>query len=283
MFSGLAVITLLYYLKNSKVKLSNKFLDWLKNLKIVFLKSNDKISEEFLASAFDEKLKALVDILGFKISQPEYFIKALTHRSYLEILPELKKSNERLEFLGDSVLGAVVAEYLFKKYPEEGEGFLTKARARLVNKALLADAAELMGLKNFILFDKRYIKSSLKGMHTIQADAFEALIGAIYLDAGLEVSRKFILKRIIKPFINTEKFKSDQNYKGQLLEFAHAQKMETPIYRVVREEGPEHQKTFTIDVLIGNEIFGSGQGKNKKQTEQEAAKIALEKLLHENS
>lgn len=253
-------------------------LETIRNLKLLFQK---KAYKEYIidySSAFGDKLKALEILLQFKIRNPEYYIKALTHRSYIEINENLVESNERLEFLGDAVLGMVTAEYLFKYYIQEDEGFLTKSRAKLVNKTTLSDAANLIKLKELIYYDNRYISSNQKGMNTIQADAMEALLGAIYLDAGFEKAEEFIHKWIITPFINTEKFTSDINYKGQLLEYTHANKLETPVYHLLKEEGPEHQKIFTIEVLINENSWGVGTGKNKKQTEQEAAKEALIKL-----
>lgn len=254
------------------------FLETIRNLKLLFQK---KAYKEYIidySSAFGDRLKALEILLQFKIKHPEYYIKALTHRSYIEINENFVESNERLEFLGDAVLGAVTAEYLFKYYIQEDEGFLTKSRAKLVNKTTLSDSANLIKLKELIYFDSRYISANQKGMNTIQADAMEALIGAIYLDAGFQKAEEFIHKWIIIPFINTEKFTSDINYKGQLLEYTHANKLETPVYNLLKEEGPEHQKIFTIEVLINETSWGVGTGKNKKQTEQEAAKEALFKL-----
>lgn len=254
------------------------FLGFFRNLNHLYQRRKYKEYIIDYSSAFGDKLQALEILLGHKITYPEFFIKALTHRSYLELNTTIKKSNERLEFLGDSILGLITAEYLFKTFPKEEEGYLTKARARLVNKTTLSDAADLMKLKELIYFDTRYISISEKGMATIQADAVEALIGAIYLDAGLEKAREFVDKWIIKPFINTENFRNDTNYKGQLLEYTHANKLEQPVYQVLKEDGPEHQKVFTIEVLIANESYGIGTGRNKKQTEQEAAQKALVKL-----
>lgn len=252
----------------------NKFLDWIIDLKITFSKT-EKENKKDISKAFNKKLKALESILRFSVNDKNLYVKALTHRSFLEIEPQLGKSNERLEFLGDSVLGVIVAEYLFKNFADDTEGFLTKARARLVNKSMLAEAANLIDLKNYIFFDKRYIKSSQKGMDTISADAMEALIGAIYLDQGLGKAEDFVIRNIILPFIETDKFKQDENYKGQLLEYTHANKLAPPVYKLLKEEGPEHLKEFTIEVFIGNESYGIGLGRNKKATEQEAAKQAL--------
>ncbi|MBI9073679.1 MAG: ribonuclease III [Melioribacteraceae bacterium] len=252
-------------------------IDWIKAKLFI----DREISEVDFTDAFNEKLKALESLLGYKIKKHNYFIKALTHRSYLEISPQSKKSNERLEFLGDSVLGLIVAEYLFEKYPDNDEGFLTKSRAHIVNKDALAESANLIELNEFLLFDKRYLRGSIKGIRSINADALEALIGAIYIDGGLSRATEFIREWIIDPHMKKGTLKRDKNFKGQLLEYTHAKKMDNPIYRVVKEDGPEHDKLFTIEVFIGAKPYGTGEGQNKKSTEQEAAKKALIKLKAE--
>jgi ribonuclease-3 len=226
-------------------------------------------------------LDRLQKTLGFVFENPEFYVKALTHRSYLEITPEFQKSNERLEFLGDSVLGVVVAESLFKKFPAKDEGFLTKYRSHLVNRQALVNAASRINLINFVLYDKRYVRGSKAGQKTIVADCFEALIGAIYLDGGLEKASQFIHEHILSPNYSTGQFTIDQNYKGQLLEFTHTHKLTPPNYQIMNEDGPDHDKKFSIDVVIGGISYGRGVGSNKKTAEQEAAKIALEKLTSE--
>ena len=238
----------------------------------------DKVIE-----AHSDLLKKIENFLGFQISHPEYFVKALTHRSYLELSPDIIKSNERLEFLGDSVLGLVVAEFLFSNFSEEDEGYLTKTRSHFVNRDALANAAEKMKLQRFILYDKRFLKGSHEGMRTIMADALEAVIGAIYLDAGLKKAEDFVRKRVIHPSFKSGGFMVDKNYKGQLLEFTHAEKMETPSYKTISEEGPDHDKNFIVNVLIGSEVVGTGEGKNKKSAEQDAAKKALEIITNKHS
>ena len=232
-----------------------------------------------LSKLQEEKIKTLEKFLGFKTNRPEYFIKALTHRSYLEIDPTQTKSNERLEFLGDSVLGMIVAKYLFKRYPDEGEGFLTKARSHMVSREALADAAESMNFKKYLLYDTRFVKDSEEGMRTIMSDALEAIIGAIYFDQGLKKAEQFIFKWIIKPNVSNGTVSLDRNYKGQLLEYTHANKLDAPRYVLQKTEGPEHKKEFTIGVFIGGEMLGIGTGGNKKSAEQEASQKALEKLL----
>jgi len=223
-----------------------------------------------------EKLKQLSKKLGLKFNDPNLFIKALTHRSYLESSPVLEKSNERLEFLGDAALGLVVAEILFKKFPDEDEGFLTKTRSHLVYKNELYNVAMRIGLIDFISYDKRFISYSEEGIKTISADCVEALIGAIYLDSGIEEAKKFIVKWIVNPNLETGRYQIDNNFKGQLLEYTHQQKWSSPDYVLVNSEGPDHAKIFQVEVIVNGKSCGVGKGRNKKTAEQNAAKDALE-------
>lgn len=226
------------------------------------------------------KFTELEEIIGFPIKDKSHYIQALMHRSFLEELEEDDKSNERLEFLGDSVLSLIVAEFLFEKFPNENEGFLTKVRAKLVNRFALSDAAEEIGLANFILINQNLTNTFARASKTVLSDAFEAIIGAIYLDHGLQTTKKFIYNVLIDPIIKDGDYLIDENYKSQLLEYAQANKIEAPLYFVVKEEGPQHDRIFTVKVSVGENFFGIGTGKNKKTAEQNAAKAALEKIFH---
>jgi ribonuclease III len=206
------------------------------------------------------------------------FLQALLHRSYLQFLEEQWNSNERLEFLGDAILNFIVAEHLFVTYPEMEEGELTKLRSRLVNRKILAQRAKDLHLSDYLLLSSSAAQSIDSGSESIIADAVESVIGALYLDGGLEASRKFIYTTLLK---NTEVFNSamtDDNYKSTLLEYAQARSLGIPRYSVIREEGPEHERRFTIEVSIGAQSYGSGFGKSKKEAEQAAAAQALEYL-----
>ncbi len=231
---------------------------------------NNNVNEEF-----DFVIKDLERILGFKIDNKRLFIRALTHSSSVEKNPALTKSNERLEYLGDAVLGLVVAEYLFKNFPDEDEGFLTKVRSRMVYKDALDTSATEIGLDRLIFFNKKFIGNSEAGKRTIKADAFEALVGAIYLEKGIKETKKFIYKNVIKPNLENKKFIIDKNYKGRLLELTHSKKTEPPIYKIIKTEGPDHRRTFTVKVFIGKKEYGEGVGSSKKSAEQNAAKNAL--------
>jgi len=242
-------------------------------------KKSEKILSSFLS---EEKISELESKLGCMITNKNLFIQALVHRSYLEESKELIISNERLEFLGDAVLNLLVADYLYTHFPENDEGFLTKVRARIVNRRVLADAAEALSLVDFIIVGKNLFQSFKNGSRSVLSDAFEAIIGAIYLDSGIEETTKFVNRILIKPITKKDDFLRDENYKSQLLEYAQSKRMENPTYNIVSEEGPQHNRIFTIKVLIGNVEYGTGRGRNKKSAEQDAAKAAMIRLLEEN-
>mgnify|MGYP000297747015 CR=1 FL=1 len=239
---------------------------------------NKKSSLEYISDFELNKITKLSQRVNLKFNNPHLYAKALTHRSYLEKTTELSKSNERLEFLGDAILGAIVAETLFIKFPEEAEGFLTKTRSHIVYKNALYEAALRLGLKDYLLYDKRFIKDTEEGIKSILSDCLEALIGAIYLDKKLEVTKKFVLKWIIDPNIVSGKYQIDKNFKGQLLEYTHSKKLSFPNYVIVSSNGPDHKKEFIVEVEIDGKTFGKGMGKNKKSAEQEAAKNTLNQL-----
>jgi ribonuclease-3 len=210
------------------------------------------------------------------------FLQALLHRSYLQFLEERWNSNERLEFLGDAILNFIVAEHLFRTYPDMEEGELTKLRSRLVNRKILAQRAKDLHLSDYLLLSSSAAQSIDSGSESIIADAVESVIGAIYLDGGLESVRKFIYATLLK---NTEVFNSaiaDDNYKSTLLEYTQARALGIPRYSVIHEEGPEHDRRFTIEVSISDQSYGSGFGRSKKEAEQAAAARALEHI-HLNS
>ncbi len=224
-----------------------------------------------------KNLRLLEDLIGEKIKNPQYFIEALTHRSALDH-KRFKQSNERLEFLGDAVLGFCVAEALFNSFKEKDEGYLTKIRANFVNKNTLYDAAVRINLIHYLFISNELLASANIGIKTILSDALEALIGAVYLDSGLETVRKFIDMYITAPNLKMGLHLVDDNYKSQLLELTQAARLEMPKYEVIKEEGPEHERWFTIQVLVSDEALGVGKGRNKKTAEQEAAKEAFYKL-----
>ncbi len=225
-----------------------------------------------------EKYKELEKLIGSSIKNRTYFVQALVHRSFLEENEDYMFSNERLEYLGDSVLNLIIGEYLFSKFPKEEEGFLTKVRAKMVNRSALNTAAENIRLADFLLLSTNVSQNLISNSKSILSDAFEALIGAVYLDSGLETCKKFVIRVIADPILEEGEHLIDENYKSQLLEYAQANKLSTPVYETIEEEGPHHARVFTVEVLIGDVKYGIGKGMNKKSAEQNAAKLALIKL-----
>ncbi len=221
----------------------------------------------------------LASALQYRIRNKDFFVRALVHRSFIPTSRiEALESNERLEFLGDSILNFVVAEYLFAKYPDKEEGELTILRARLVNRKALAFCAKEIDLKKFLLMHTSSAGVQEKGYDTILSDAYEAIIAALYLDGGMVAAKKFILDRLSSALSNGYLKVSDQNYKSELLELSQAKGKGIPRYQTLKEEGPDHDRTFTIQVMVGSDAMGIGIGKNKKEAEQAAAEEAVAKL-----
>ncbi len=217
--------------------------------------------------------------LHYRIHNRQFFFEALSHRSYLQV-PQSPAivSNERMEFLGDAVLNLVVAEYLFLRHASAAEGDLTKVRSRLVNrKALFAYANELR-LSEFILMSSNASQLGGKGMETMLSDALEAIIGAIYLDGGYEAARLFTERLISSAMERGIVSVGDENFKSRLLEYSQAEGLGVPRYSTINEEGPDHDRIFTIEVSVGGNPLGVGVGKNKKDAEQQAAMKALQQL-----
>jgi ribonuclease-3 len=183
-------------------------------------------------------------------------------------------SNERLEFLGDAVLDLVIAEYLFSLHTKVDEGELTKMRSWLVNKKTLALAAKRMQLDSFLMLSFSASKALEKGSDSILSDALEAVIGAIYFDKGIEGAKKFILNSLL-PLFTHQEVMIDNNYKSIFLEKVQSEGKTSPWYNVIEESGPDHDKQFLVGAYIGDELISTGEGKNKKDAEQSAARNAL--------
>lgn len=223
----------------------------------------------------DKRLAERVyNLTGIRPRNISLYYQALRHSSVaVEIKEGVKNSNERLEFLGDAVLGIIVAEYLFKMYPFKGEGFLTKMRSRIVNRAQLNQLAMKMGLNELI-------ESDLKGNRagSIYGDAFEALVGAIYLDKGFLAAKKFIIERIIKHHINIDEIEhTDTDYKSRLLNWGQQEKRRV-VFEVIGEKGPPHNKIYTVQVKIDGKPQMSFQHHSKRRAEQFAAQLTLERM-----
>ncbi|MDD2554784.1 MAG: ribonuclease III [Syntrophaceticus sp.] len=225
----------------------------------------------------EPKLEQLEQKLNIHFKQPELLEMALIHPSYLSEHPEVKEHNQRLEFLGDAVLGAAVAYYLYEKYPESAEGDLTKARAAVVCESCLAALAHELNLGDYICLGRGEASSGGKERASILADTFEAVAAAIFLDQGWEKARGFlwplIVERIEKTMLGVS-----SDFKTLLQEMVQRQGNESLSYRLLSETGPDHDKYFTSGVFLDDKMIGSGGGKSKKNSEQEAAKEAVELL-----
>jgi len=217
-------------------------------------------------------------MLGYSIRDEHLFFQALSHRSFLQVTGyENALSNERLEFLGDAILNLVVADYLYRHHRRAPEGELTKIRSRLVNRKALGVYARGLHLADFMLMSPSAFQVAEKGMETILADAYEAIIGAIYLDSGYDHARKFVEQTIVKALERGVVRTEDENFKSQLLEQSQAGGG-VPRYVTISEAGPDHDRTFTVEVFIGKTSYGVGSGKNKKDAEQAAAEKALQQM-----
>lgn len=194
------------------------------------------------------------------------------HRSRIE---ELAQNNERLEFLGDAILGSIIAEYLFKRYPNQPEGYLTELRSRIVRRETLNNVAMRMGLNKLVQYNQN--DRGLSRSH-IFGNALEALIGAVYLDRGFTRTRKFILTQVIKPYVDIEHMEStDTNYKNQLLSWAQKQG-HVLTFDTLGEKTEGARKIFSVGVMLDGELVATGNGFNKKEAGQVAAQKALEAL-----
>ena len=216
--------------------------------------------------------------IGYTIKNQSIFVQALLHRSFLQRLDTPGRSNERLEFLGDSILNLIVAEHLYQHFPRADEGELTKIRSRLVNRKALAAYAKDIDLSRFILMSPSAAQSVGKGGDTILADTYEALVAAMYIDGGYEQARRFVRRQVLAALEHGSVATADENYKSMLLEYAQANGLGIPRYTITKQEGPDHDRTFTVDVFLDTVRQGTGSGKNKKEAEQEAARKALERL-----
>lgn len=221
--------------------------------------------------------KSVEQIVGEKPGNALLYQLAFRHTSASKetTINGFRESNERLEYLGDSVLGMVVAEYLFKKYPFKDEGFLTEIRSRIVNRESLNQVARKIGLDKLIEFDGQRIAHNRTSMY---GDAMEALIGAIYLDKGFRFTKKFILKKLIANYFDLDTvIQTNTNYKSILLSWAQ-QEGKKVVFEIVQENGKHHHKEFVAQVSVDGEAVSQGGGWNKKKAEQEAARRACEAL-----
>lgn len=225
------------------------------------------------------EVAALQDILGVDFKDLALLQQALTHRSYLNENPDLNlTSNERLEFLGDAVLGFVVAEKLYDQFPESTEGALTNLRSVLVRGETLSRIASRLHLQDYLYLGKGEDESGGRHRSRNLSCALEAVIGAVLVDQGLEAARSFVLRILDDEFERLAESEVKSDSKSRLQEIIQSEQKITPVYRTVEEIGPAHAKVFTVVVMVGDSVLGRGSGRSKRSAEMDAARDALKKL-----
>lgn len=224
-------------------------------------------------------LDRLQDVIGYRFRNPELLLEAVTHSSYVQEDSRKGRDNERLEFLGDAVLNFLVSVRLSDAFPEYEEGELSRARARLVTSSHLADVAGRLELGEYLRLGRGEEKTGGREKAALRVNALEAMVAALYRDGGLEASRLFIEKFVLPPDLaarSADLFSTD--FKSALQERLQASRLGPAEYRVVDEKGPEHRKTFTVEVAVAEDLRAQGKGKSKKAAEQQAAECLLAHL-----
>lgn len=228
--------------------------------------------------ALRQELPQIEEKIGYSFHDPSLLEMAFVHRSFVnENRGVVKGHNERLEFLGDAILGLIVSDFLYLELPDHPEGELSYLRSRLVEASTCSFYVEKLKVETYMLMGKGESMNEGKGRLTILADLFEALIGAIYLDGGMEEARTFFFEHFRQDI--SEIIKSpNRNWKAELQDYCQKNYQKPPTYEVIREEGPDHEKTFFIQVMLGHQVLGEGVGSSKKEAEQNGAQQAIEAL-----
>ncbi|MBV9281812.1 MAG: ribonuclease III [Chloroflexi bacterium] len=225
-----------------------------------------------------DRVGGLQKALGRQFGDPTLLREALTHRSYLNEIDQAWPSNERLEFLGDAVLGLISTDYLFRRFPTMGEGELTNLRSALVRTETLARFAQEIDLGQYLFLGRGEEMSAGRRRPAGLACAFEALLGAIYVDQGYDAVRDFVLGFLERELAAVVEGRLHKNAKSVLQELVQARMQQTPSYHLVEEAGPDHAKSFTVEVRVGDRVLGRGHDRSKRGAEQAAAETALQRL-----
>ena len=224
-------------------------------------------------------LAALQRTLGVSFREPSLLEMAVAHSSYINENPGIAaESNERLEFLGDAVLGLVVAEKLYQDFPELTEGEMTKLRSGLVRRDTLARVAKAIGLGDYLYLGKGEEASGGRRKTANLAGALEAVIAAVFLDRGSAIARDFVLNLLKEELLKMDSLGVGVDYKSRLQEVIQSRQQLSPTYRTIAATGPDHDRRFIVEVMVGDAVLGRGSGKSKKLAETEAARSALENL-----
>lgn len=230
-------------------------------------------------------LTSLNDIekqIGYTFTDRSILQMVFIHRSYINEAKTTLSHNERLEFLGDSVLGLLMSEYLYRLFPNTPEGELSFLRSRLVEASSCVLYIQTLSLEKYLILGKGERMNDGRGRDSILADLFEALIGAIYLDGGLEPAKKFLFSRFL-PYIEQILKTPVKNWKAELQDFSQRKYHQMPIYKVLGESGPDHSKVFKVSVIVNNVEIGSGEGTSKKEAQQAAAEDAMKNLSEQGN
>lgn len=247
--------------------------------KIVEYFNGKRISEAY--PKWEKNLAQLQKRIDYNFHDTTLLKAALTHKSYLRRTYSDHKTPspfERMEFLGDSILGFIVSKELFAKHPDEQEGTLSKLKSKIVSETYLTLKANLLDLGKYLLLSPEEQQSGGSQKPSILSDSIESLICAIYLDSGIAAASRFIKTQILTDYETTVTRNELVNYKSILQEHVQAQNQEPPRYVTIAEEGPEHNKTFVVEVRVGSKLLGTGKGNSKKTAHQEAAHAACQKL-----
>ncbi len=222
----------------------------------------------------------MTDINSLKqvFKNKDLLILALTHKSWVNEHPGVRNTNERLEFLGDAILEFIVSEELYQRFPEKKEGYLTALRANLVNTENLSRVAEKLSIGKALFLSKGEEEGGGRNNPSLLADTVEAIIGALFLDQGIDKTKEFVRENIIAE-IPKKVLQPLKDAKSRLQELAQSKDLPAPKYKVIQETGPDHHKQFLVEVVIGNIAYGRGTGSSKNRAEQEAAKASLKKFL----
>ena len=226
----------------------------------------------------EKGIPVIEEKIGYSFKKKSLLALAFIHRSFTNENRFIKTGhNERLEFLGDAILGLVVSDFLYSHLPDKPEGELSYLRSRLVEAPACADYLEHLQVGNFLLMGKGEAMNKGKGRSSVLSDLFEAIVGALYLDGGIEVVKTFFSNHFIPKMLSVIE-KPDRNWKAELQDYCQKNYQKPPTYHLIKEEGPDHLKCFSIVVKIERKELGKGEGTSKKEAEQQAAKQALKDL-----
>lgn len=227
----------------------------------------------------DQHIRSFLDRFQLKFNDPSLIQRALTHRSVMNHLSGPNaQSNERLEFLGDAVLDLIVSDFLYRTYPDHQEGELTKTRAILISRKVHSELGRQMNLGQYVIMDRSIEKTGGRNHSGVNADAYEAIVAALYLDQGLESAKSWVQDTLLSRHTDILNEDKHRNFKSELLELLQGRNLPLPEFQIDSEVGPEHDKEFSVAIYLGELRVGSGDGKSKKQAEQAAAKDAIRRI-----